>query len=131
MVRIVNYLKRQAEQGKDFFVLELQGGIEMVMSQSTGKYYATAKKASISSTFDEDTCKALIGTEMEGNVVKTACAPFEYTVKETGEIIVLNHNYVYQPVGEIASKEDKAIQMLFADEMAFSKNGVHLEENVM
>jgi len=37
MVRIVNYLKRQAEE-KDFFVLEVHGGIEMVSSQSNQKY---------------------------------------------------------------------------------------------
>lgn len=130
MVRIINYLKRQSEE-KDFFVLELQGGIEMVKSQSTGKFYATAKKAFISSTFDEETCKALIGTEMEGSIVKTTCDPFEYTVKETGEIIVLNHKYVYMPDSEVPSCEDKAIQRLLADENSFSKNGQHKEEFVM
>ena len=50
MVKIVNYQKRTTEQGKDFFVLELQGGIEMVKSQESGKFYITARKASISST---------------------------------------------------------------------------------
>ena len=130
MVRIINYLKRQSEE-KDFFVLELQGGIEMVKSQSTGKFYVTAKKAFISSTFDEETCKAIIGTEMEGSIVKTTCEPFEYTVKETGEIIVLNHKYVYMPDSEVPSSEDKAIQRLLADENSFSKNGQHKEEFVM
>jgi hypothetical protein len=130
MVRIINYLKRQSEE-KDFFVLELQGGIEMVKSQNTGKFYVTAKKAFISSTFDEETCKALIGTEMEGSIVKTTCEPFEYTVKETGEIIVLNHKYVYMPDSEVPSSEDKAIQRLLADENSFSKNGQHKEEFVM
>lgn len=61
MVRIVNYKKRQAEDGKEFFVLEITGGIEMVMSNSTGQFYATAKKAYLASTFDEETCKALVG----------------------------------------------------------------------
>lgn len=129
MVRIVNYLKRQAEDGKDFFLLELQSGIEMVKSQSTGNYYATAKKALISSTFDEVTCKALIGTEMEGNIVKKECTPYEYTIKDTGEIITLNHNYVYVPNDEVTSKENKAIQRLLGDELSFSKN--ELEEPVM
>ena len=103
----------------------------MVKSQSTGKFYVTAKKAFISSTFDEETCKALIGTEMEGSIVKTTCDPFEYTVKETGEIIVLNHKYVYMPDSEVPSSEDKAIQRLLADENSFSKNGQHKEEFVM
>jgi hypothetical protein len=52
MVKIVNYQKRTTEDGKDFFVLELQGGIEVVKSQETGKLYMTARKASMSCTFD-------------------------------------------------------------------------------
>jgi hypothetical protein len=42
MVRIINYKKR-TEDGKEFFVLELQGGIEMVKKE-TGKFYVTARK---------------------------------------------------------------------------------------
>ena len=53
MVRIVNYLKRQTEEGKEFFVLEISGGLELVKSQTTNQFYATSKKAFISSTFDE------------------------------------------------------------------------------
>ncbi|RXM44961.1 hypothetical protein [Flavobacterium sp. YO12] len=97
MVRIVNYQKRQAEEGKPFFVLEIQSGIEMVLSTKTGQYYATAKRANISSTFDEETCKALLGTDMPGSIKKMDSEPYEYTVKETGEIIMLTHRYVYQP----------------------------------
>jgi predicted nucleotide-binding protein (sugar kinase/HSP70/actin superfamily) len=97
MVRIINYQKRQTEEGKPFFVLEIQSGIEMVLSTKTGQYYATAKKANISSTFDEETCKALLGTDMRGNIRKMDSEPYEYTVRETGEIIMLTHRYVYQP----------------------------------
>ena len=61
MVRIINYTERVREDGASFFVLELQGGIQMVKSQQTNKFYVTAKKATIPSTFDETTCKALIG----------------------------------------------------------------------
>lgn len=95
MVRIVNYQKRTTEEGKDFFTLELQGGIQMVKSQETGKFYITAKKASISSTFDELTCKALIGTELSGDIQKVNCKPYEYTIKDTGEVIELSHRYEY------------------------------------
>ncbi len=95
MVRIVNYQQRQTEDGRTFFVLELQGGIEMVKSQETGKFYVTARKATISSTFDELTCKALIGSELPGAVEKVACDPYEYTVKETGEVITLSHRFEY------------------------------------
>ena len=60
MVRIINYKERQKEDGDTFFVLELQGGIEMVQSKETGNFYATAKRAFMPSTFDEQTCSALI-----------------------------------------------------------------------
>jgi hypothetical protein len=95
----------------------------MALSTKTGQYYATAKKANISSTFDEETCKALIGTEMPGTIVKVESEPFEYTVRETGEIITLNHRYAYAPEVEALSNEDRAIQKLFSPEKAFSKNG--------
>ncbi len=103
MVRIINYKERQKEDGSKFFILELQGGIEMLLSQSTGNYYASAKKAQVTSTFDEQTCKALIGTEMKGNIVKKECEPYDFTVKETGEIISLTYRWVYEP--ETAKKQ--------------------------
>jgi hypothetical protein len=123
MVRIVNYEKKQKEDGKEFFILELQGGIELVMSHS-GQYYATAKKAKITSTFDEQTCKSLIGSELKGHVIKVSSEPYQYTIKETGETVVLTHKYVYTPE-EINNDEEKAIEKLLADENAFSKNGQH------
>lgn len=95
MVRIINYKKRQAED-REFFVLEVSGGIEMVLSKTTGMYYATSKKATITSTFDEETCKSLIGSEFPGSIVKEECEPYEYTIQDTGEIITLSHSYVYR-----------------------------------
>lgn len=97
MVTIINYKKREKEDGTNFFVLEVQGGIEMVMSQTTNQFYATSKKASITSTFDELTCQALIGTQMQGNIIKQECEPYEYTIRDTGEIVILQHKFVYSP----------------------------------
>jgi hypothetical protein len=108
MVRIINYQTRTTEQGKDFFVLELQGGIEMVKSQETGKFYITARKASIASTFDELTCKALIGTELPGKVEKTECDPYEYTIKDTGEVITLSHRFEYVEENATAPSVEKS-----------------------
>ncbi|WBV51972.1 MULTISPECIES: hypothetical protein [Chryseobacterium] len=95
MVRIINYKRRVAEN-KEFFVLEVSGGIEMVLSKTTGMYYATSKKATITSTFDEETCQSLIGSEFPGSIVKEECEPYEYTIQDTGEIITLSHRYVYR-----------------------------------
>ena len=95
MVRIINYKKRETGDGKEFFVLELQGGIEMVKSKETGKFYVTARTSSISSTFDELTCQALIGTELPGKVEKVECEAYEYVIKDTGEVITLTHRFEY------------------------------------
>lgn len=108
MVRIIDYKKRQTEEGKEFFVLEVSGGVEMVKSQTTNQFYATAKKAFISSTFDEQTCIALIGTEMSGKVLKQECQPYEYVNKESGEILVLNHRYIYVPEEVVVSKSEQS-----------------------
>lgn len=131
MVRIVNYQKRQTEEGRPFFVLEIQSGIEMVLSTKTGQYYATAKKANISSTFDEETCKALLGTEMPGTIIKINSDPYEYTIRDTGEIIMLTHRYAYQPELNSSSPTNSRRE-LFENDFAtkvetFSKNG-HLSE---
>lgn len=96
MVRIINYFKRETEEGKEFFLLEIQGGVEVVKSKVSNKNYLTAKKTLISSTFDEHTCSSLIGTELPGNVEKVFCEPYEYTIKDTGEIIELDFRYEYQ-----------------------------------
>ena len=124
MVRIVNYQKRQTEEGKPFFVLEIQSGIEMVLSTKTGQYYATAKKANISSTFDEETCKALLGTDMPGNITKIDSDPYEYTIRDTGEIIMLTHRYVYQPDVNVPVPAKKSFENDFAAKVeTFSRNG--------
>lgn len=123
MVTIVNYKQREREDGTFFFALELQGGIEMIMSKSTGNFYATAKKAYISSTFDEASCKALIGNQMEGTITKEECEPYTYIVKETGEEIILTHKWVFVPEGISIEKESNTNNPFKADVEQFSKNG--------
>ncbi|RZL34075.1 MAG: hypothetical protein EOP00_32200 [Pedobacter sp.] len=127
MVRIVNYIKRQTLEGREFFVLEINGGIEMAMSQTSGQFYATAKKAYIASTFDEGTCKALIGTEMPGSIAKVECEPYEYTVRETGEIITLSHRYVYTHESKKTSPHAASYERVQPDVSAFSMNEKHAE----
>lgn len=111
MVTIINYKKRTADDGREFFALEVNGGVEMVKSNETGNFYATSKKTSISSTFDEVTCKALIGTQIAGTVQKVECEPYEYVSKDTGEVMLLQHRYIYSPDEQVQSeKMDKTIQ---------------------
>ncbi|WP_341221601.1 hypothetical protein [Polaribacter atrinae] len=128
MVRIINYKERNKEDGTSFFVLELQGGIEMIQSKETGNFYATAKKAFIPSTFDEQTCVALIGTDMPGSISKEECEPFDYVVKETGEEITMYHRWVYVSEEKVISKPlNSAINSqknLEPELKQFSQNGI-------
>jgi hypothetical protein len=100
MVTIVDFVKRQNKEGRDFNALILQGGIELVKSQDSGRWYATAKKASITSTFDDVMCQTLIGQQIPGSVERVACEPYEFTVKDTGEVLTLTHRWLYLKEGE-------------------------------
>ncbi len=124
MVRIINYKKIVKDDGSIFRVLEIQGGIEMVKSKQSGSFYATARKSFVPSTFSEAVCKALIGTEMEGSIQKVKCTPYDYTIKETGEIIELSHKYEFVPEGEnsIVPEPPKDLSIEVKED-TFSKNG--------
>lgn len=121
MVTIINFKERNKEDGTSFYVLELQGGIELVQSQKTRQFYATAKKAYISSTFDQLTCQALIGTQIPGSIEKEECEPYEYTVHETGEIIILSHRYQY--VQKPTEKAKPTNEKFISDVNIFSQKG--------
>ncbi|MFT4801263.1 MAG: hypothetical protein ACI93N_001033 [Flavobacteriaceae bacterium] len=94
MVTVISYNQRQSEEGKEFYTLTIQGGIEVVQSQN-GNLYMTARKMSIPSTFDEQGCEMVLGQDLPGEIVKVDCEPYEYTNKNTGDIITLTHSYEY------------------------------------
>ena len=112
MVKVSNYERRVTKEGKEFFVLQLQGGIEMVRSQESGKFYVTAKKATFSSTFDEETCQALIGQELPGSIGKIQCEPYDYTIKDTGEVITITHRFEYIEEKAISNRPMKSKQTI-------------------
>ena len=92
----------------------LQDGLQLVKSKETGNYYATAKETSITSTFTEEVAKSMIGSEIPGTIQKVTCDPYEYTIKDTGEVINLEHRWQFFPEGvtpeevEIKSVEKEA-----------------------
>jgi hypothetical protein len=100
MVTVVDYAVRQAKDGREFIALILQGGLSLVQSRSTGNTYATIKRVSIPSTFDEKTAKSFIGEKVPGTVQKKACEPYSFIVKDTGEILNMEYRWVYVPEGE-------------------------------
>lgn len=97
MIKIVGYRLSQNSEGKQFVSLEIQGGVEFVQSQQTGRFYATAKKALMASTFDEQIAKELVGSEMPGKVERVACEPYQYQIPNSNETVLLNYRYEYQP----------------------------------
>jgi len=108
MVKIIDYKERHREDGTSFYVLEIQGGIELVMSQQTGQYYVTAKRAFIPSTFNEDVCASLVGSTIPGSIAKQECEPYEFVVKETGEMVTSSHRWMYMPEEEqVAASTEK------------------------
>ncbi|MCB0700332.1 MAG: hypothetical protein H6551_12035 [Chitinophagales bacterium] len=112
MIIVANYHVREGEQG-NFISLELMGDIEMVQSQNTGRFYATSRRCFVSSTFDEITAKRMVGKEMPGNIVRKQCEPYEYTMPETGEVIMLAHTWDYQPEG-VANIPDTSKELAVA-----------------
>ena len=95
MVTIVDYKTYQSEDGKEFHALEVQGGIEIIKSKETGRTYLTARKATVSCTFDKTTCESLKGTQIDGVIKKVEVEPYNYVIKETGEEITLTHRYEF------------------------------------
>lgn len=101
MITVTAAIERVKKDGTTFVALEISGGLELVQSINTGKFYATVRKTSIGCTFDLQMAKTLIGTKMPGNIVRVNVDPYEYVNPKTGEIIQLQHSYSYQPEGSV------------------------------
>jgi hypothetical protein len=102
MVIVSDYIEKvSTTTGESFVLLELSGGIELVQSQNTGKFYATSRKCRIPSTFSVDVAKLMVGQQINGEVVRVETEPYEYINKVTGEMIVLAHSYAYRPNGSM------------------------------
>lgn len=98
MVTVTAFQDRTSQDGKPYYALELTSDeLDLVISQQTGRYYATQFKCWMSSTFTEQVCKAMLGKKIRGSIVKIECEPYEFTVPETGEVITRNHRYEFTP----------------------------------
>lgn len=104
MVRIVDYKTIKKEDGSEFCLLTVQGGIELVRSKTTNKTYFTARTVNVPTTFDDNMCRSLLGSDFEGHIIKVACEPYQYTIKETGEIVEMDYKY------EFVDEETKIIE---------------------
>lgn len=97
MVRIIDVQERETAEGDSYNVLILQGKIEPVISQTSGRPYLTARETSIPCTFDMDTAKQLVGTQLKGDIERIECEPYEFIIPDTGKKLKLTHTYRYNP----------------------------------
>lgn len=101
MVTVIGYKEVAKKDGTNFIALELTGGLEMVQSSITGAFYCTVRKCRIPSTFNADIAKMLVGQKIDGDIVRVASDPYEYTSKSTGEVMTLQHSFAYRPAGSM------------------------------
>lgn len=107
MVNVIAFQKRTSQEGKEYFAIQLQSSdIEFQISSTTGRPYATLRKCWMSSTFDEMTCKLLVGKEISGSIIKEECEPYSYVNEETGEEVIVNFRNTFVP---IESEERKVV----------------------
>jgi len=109
--------------GEQFISLTLQGDLEMVKAQDSGKMYATTRKCKIPSTFDEETANSMIGKTIEGKIIKVNCEPYKYEI-EDGTTIVLHHTYEYSL--DMNAKDEEPVKTqnnVAVNGKPFSSNG--------
>lgn len=104
MVTVIGFSKRKNAKEEVFHVLELQGDVELIRAVNTGKFYAHSRKATITTTLNEASCKALINTQFPGKIVKIECEDYSYQVPGTNETITLSHKYQF--IGESTNVEE-------------------------
>ncbi len=109
MVKIINAHTRKGERGH-YVSLELQGSVEIVQSQNTGRFYVTARRCFIGSTLDIETARQSIGSQLPGNIVRVKTDPYEYALPESGEMLTLEHSYQYVPDESLMQQTHNAEQ---------------------
>ena len=97
MITVKAAHERMSKENKTFVSLELIGDMELVQSQTTGRFYATARRCFINSTFTLDIAKKFVGNSLPGKIVRVQCESYDYTIPESGEIVTLGYRYEYQP----------------------------------
>lgn len=107
MVNVIAFQKRTSLEGREYFAIQLQSDeIEFNISETSGRHYATLKKCWMSTTFDEATCKMMIGKQIPGTIIKEECEPYSYVNEDTGEEVMISFRNTFVP---IESEERKIV----------------------
>lgn len=96
-VTIIGYQKKKNQEGGSFLVLNIEGGVVMSQSESTGSWFASTMKTSIVASMDEKTIMGMIGQTLPGTIIKKQCPPYSYTIPSTGEDKTLDYTYEFCP----------------------------------
>ncbi len=95
MVTVSGFKEREGKDGKPYSCLELTGEIEVLVSQTTGRPYFSARRTIIPAVFSKEVCLTLIGKTLPGSIVKVKTDPYEYTIPESGKLITLDFRWQY------------------------------------
>ncbi|MEH6703320.1 MAG: hypothetical protein V7691_00870 [Galbibacter orientalis] len=95
MVTVKDFKTITKSEGESFYALILQGGVEPVKSEKTGRIYFTARTSTVPTTFDKETCKNLVGTQFNGEIRRIDCEPYQYVIEDSGEVLQLTHRWEY------------------------------------
>lgn len=101
MVTVSNIKEVKKTDGTSFVSLELNGGLELVQSSNTGKWYGTTRRCRIPCTFDINVAKQMIGQTLDGEIVRVESEPYLFISPTTGESLQLQHTYAYRPSGSM------------------------------
>lgn len=101
MVTVIGYnIRTQKDNEQNTYIsLELEGDVEMVQSQNSGRFYATVRRCAISSTFDQLTAERMVGKQMPGSIERVPCEPYDFTIEATGEVMKIGYRWSYVPEG--------------------------------
>ena len=94
MLTVTGIRRNRDDEGNEWISLILESDLTMVKSKS-GTYYASRKKTSVYSTLDEDSARKLIGTKVEGEIVKESCPPYTYELDD-GTEIEMTYKWVFK-----------------------------------
>ena len=97
MVTIVDVAKTIKKDGSTMISIVVQGGMEPVVSNTSGRVYMTARKTRIPCTFTYEAAKAMIGQTMPGTIRRVDSEPYSMVIPGTGKKVKLNYTYVYDP----------------------------------
>lgn len=86
MVTITGYKTRSTMDGDRSIYLIVEGGVQSVVSQSTGRTYFKSRRASVFAAIDEEVAKSMIGFQLPGTIRQLKVEPYQITNQETGEV---------------------------------------------